>query len=331
MRRIVTQKCNWKSPSFRKGGELMLLEIDYEDGRHGYRISAVGIDMMDNFIRRRYPTNIDLFDISEEEAREIFQELLNGPSKILDRKIRVGESIEGHISNLYDGEYQAGETSQVLTSPFLKNNALGGNVQVIDFKNTEKLAKKNRMSHEAFMTDLMAHEEDHKEVNRQGLDLSSTEREIRAIKKGAEAMLQQGYPVRKGFILGSLFNNNISLEDAIVIISSWVEEWSREYSDFSVVDLGEAEFLDGENVIFEFDNYNFILADKQRERYDRDEEMNQEIEREKKARQRSSEWYSAENMSDEDMKRDAMLKGLWDIEDEINDEDNREFDFVESR
>lgn len=341
-RKIVTRKCDWgmgkKGIPYRKGGMLTLSEFRYDDGNEGYRITAIGLDMMDNFRRNQYPTNIDLKDLSQEEVMDIYNELLTGPSKELDRKVRAGE-LNGWSPNLHSGQYERGEVAQAVSSPFLAKSVIGGGGFIsMDSNLIREEAKRSGMSEDCLIKKIVAHESDHQElnrINRQSLIVDGheeeifdeREKEIRGNKKGAEAMLKGGYVVRTGYLVSDLvsykeISNSLEASD---IVSSWIREWSEEYPDLLIVNNGQYEL---EGTVY--DNYDIVIPKhkEQRDRYTEEDSLRSLKQKE------IEDWYPKE-ISDDELRSIVIDNGTYDPSDEEEDGtelvDNREFNLNERR
>lgn len=312
-RKIVTKKCDWgmdrKGVSYRKGGMLALSEFNYDNGEEGYRITAIGLDMMDNFRRNFYPTNIDLLNMSKTEAMDIYNELLIGPSKKLNTMIRNGElEMEGWSPNVYGGHYEEGKIAQTITSPFLYKSVVGGGgLMTLDSALIRDHSKKHKMSEDCMIKNIVAHEMDHLEVNRlnySGIaEISPREKEIRAIKKGTEAVLLGGYSISKNFLISNLtegdgYRDPPNRNEAIDIVNSWIEDWSSQYSDL---------IIDGNDI---------WIQSFREEKEKRDSEQKEYEERQQS---RDKDWYEMSDVSDDELREDAIRNGTYDSSDDEED------------
>jgi len=332
-RRVITKKCDWgigrNGIPYRKGGTLTLSEFHHDNGDEGYRITAIGLDMMDNFRRSQYPTNIDLRDMSQEEAMNIYEELLTGPSRELDRKVRSGE-LEGWSPNVYSGQYEKGKVAQTISSPFLTKSVTGsGGIFSLDSELVRKEAVREGMSEDQLIKNIVAHESDHQEINRiNRMSLTvdgrkenifdEREKELRGSRKGAEAMLKGGYTVKTEYLINSLmsYEDLFNLSEILEIVSSWMKEWSDEYADLLIVSNGQYE-LNG----IVYDNYDITIPEykKQQDQYAEEDALRALKQKE------MDDWYP-EGISDDKLREEAIRNGTYDISDESED-DNREFSF----
>ena len=327
-RRIITKKCDWgrdrNGVPYRKGGALTLSEFQYDDGNEGYRITATGLDMMDNFRRNQYPTNIDLKNMTQKEAMNIYEELLTGPSRELSKKVRTGE-LEGWSPNLYGGQYEEGKVAQTINSPFLSKSVIGGDgIFAMDPDLIREETKRRNMSEDQLIKNIVAHEFDHQEknrINRQLLMVNNQkekifddrEKEIIASKKGAEAMLKGGYTVNTEYLIDSLmlYKHLLNFPEVLEIVSSWMKEWSDEYEDLLIVSTGQ-DVLNG----IVYDNYDIAIP---RYKEIRDKYVEEDSLRALNQKE-IDDWYS-----DDDLREETIRNGTYDPSDDY--EDGTEFNF----
>jgi hypothetical protein len=178
------------------------------------------------------------------------------------------------------------------------------------------------MREDQLIKNIFAHEFDHQEINRinrrtltvngqKEKIFDDREKEIRGNKKGAEAMLRGGYTVKTEYLIDCLmlYKDLLNLPEILEIVSSWIKEWSDEYSDLLIVSNGQY-MLNG----IVYDNYDITIPKykEQRDNFDREDSINALKQKE------IDNWYP-EEISDDKLRAEAIENGTYDISDENED------------